>query len=147
MDQFGLRTEIYRHIVRTGSVPTRAALADMVGDGERVDVLLRSLHDAHMVVLDDRADRAGEIRMALPFAAEPTGFRVRSADGAWWANCAWDAFAVLAALHADGRIAATWSDTGEAVDIGIDAGRLDTADGYVQFAIPARHWWDDIVLT
>jgi hypothetical protein len=85
--------------------------------------------------------------MALPFSAEPTDHRVTAATGAWWANCAWDALAVLAAMHSDGRIASTWDDTGEPVDLSVVDGRLDSTEGFVHFAIPAHRWWDDIVRT
>jgi hypothetical protein len=147
MDAMALRSVVYRHFVATGSAPTRQALIDLVGDADTTDRLLRELHDAHMIVLDDRPHRYGEIRMALPFAAEPTNFRVTTDAGAWWANCAWDSLALIAALHTDGRIASTWSDTGEAFELAITDGQLDRPDGYIHFAIPAAQWWDDIVLT
>jgi hypothetical protein len=104
---------LYRHFAETGAAPTRDVLASLVGDLDTVDDLLRELHDRHMLVLDDRPHRQGEIRMALPFAAEPTNFRVSNDRGSWWANCAWDSLAIFAALRADGRIESTWSDTGD----------------------------------
>ena len=142
-----LRAVVYEHIAASGEVPSRARLAEVVGDRGRVDELLAEAHDRHLLVLDDRPERRGEIRMALPFAAEPTGFRVATADGAWWANCAWDSLAVLAAFAVDGRIDARWFDTGDAVDLGVVEGRLTDTDGFVHFAVPAKHWWDDIVFT
>ena len=138
---------MYRHFVETGSAPSRTALADVVGDLETVEGLLRELHDRHMLVLDDRPARQGEIRMALPFAAEPTNFRVTTDEGAWWANCAWDSLAVLAALHQDGRIDSSWSDTGEPLQLTVTHGSLGDTEGYVSFPLPATRWWDDIVFT
>ena len=85
--------------------------------------------------------------MALPFAAEPTDFRVTTDEGAWWANCAWDSLAVLAALHSDGRIRAHWSDTGEPLELTVSQGELQEAEGYVSLPLPASRWWDDIVFT
>jgi hypothetical protein len=85
--------------------------------------------------------------MALPFATEPTNFRVTTDAGVWWANCAWDSLAMLAALHSDGRIESTWSDTGKPVHLGIIDGQLASSDGYIYFALPASRWWDDIVFT
>jgi Alkylmercury lyase len=147
MDALGLRSVIYRHFVATGTAPTRRTLTGVVGNADTTTGLLRSLHDEHMIVLDDRPHRRGEIRMALPFAAEPTDFRVQADSGAWWANCAWDSLAVVAALKTDARVTSTWSDTGQPVNLTITDGRLDTTDGYVHFTIPAHQWWDDIVLT
>ncbi len=147
MDPLDLRFVVYRHFAETGAAPTRDVLASLVGDLDTVDDLLRELHDRHMLVLDDRPQRQGEIRMALPFAAEPTTFRVTNDHGSWWANCAWDSLAILAALRADGRIESTWSDTGDPVHLTVSDGRLDSGDGYVHFAVPASQWWDDIVVT
>ena len=100
-----------------------------------------------MLVLDDRPGRYGEIRMALPFAAEPTNWRVTTEVGAWWANCAWDSLAILAALHSDGHVESSWSDTDAPVHLDVVRGRLDDADGYICFPLPASQWWDDIVFT
>lgn len=147
LDPLELRFFVYGRFVETGTAPTRMTLASLVGDLDHVDGLLRQLHDLHMLVLDDRPDRVGEIRMALPFATDATNFRVTTDQGAWWANCAWDSLAVLAVLHSDGRIESTWSDTGEPVDLRIVDGQLDDGHGHIHFAVPARRWWDDIVLT
>jgi hypothetical protein len=110
-----------------------------------------------MIVLDDRPTTKGEVRMALPFSSEPTGFEVSSSEVTsggrrWWANCAWDSFAVVAALDIDSRIEATWMDTGEPVDITITSGVISDGldgddEGFVHFAVPASRWWDDIVET
>jgi hypothetical protein len=147
MDALTLRLVVYRHFVSTGTAPMRQALIDIVGDADSTDALLRELHDAHMIVLDNRPHREGEIRMALPFAAEATDFRVTTDAGAWWANCAWDSLAIVAALHTDARITSTWTDTNEPLHLTITDGQLGHADGYIHFAIPAAQWWDDIVLT
>lgn len=147
MDALELRFIVYRHFVDTGSAPTRRALTELVGDGNTVDLLLGELHDRHMLVLDDRPARRGEIRMALPFAAEATSWRVTTGEGAWWANCAWDSLAILAALHDDGHIESIWADTEEPLELAIADGELDHMDGYIAFPLPARRWWDDIVFT
>ena len=149
MDVMELRAVVYEHIAASGEVPSRAQLIDLVGGGRRVDELLAEAHERHLLVLDDRPERYGEIRMALPFAAEPTGFRVTTADGAWWANCAWDALAIPAALATDAAIEARWLDDDEPVDLRIANGQPvgDAVDGLIHFTIPARHWWDDIVFT
>ena len=147
MDPLELRFIVYRHFVETGTAPSRQTLADIVGDPDTVDRLLGELHDRHMLVLDDRPHRRGEIRMALPFATEPTNFRVTTDHGGWWANCAWDSLAVLAALHGDGRIESTWSDTGEPVVLTVTGDQLDSTHGYIHFTVPASRWWDDVVFT
>ena len=147
MDTAALRSMIYRHTVETGLVPSRIELESMVDDPTSLGVDLARLHDAHAIVLDDRPERAGEIRMALPFAAEPTDYRVTTASGGWWANCAWDSLAVAAALHQDARVESRWADTGESLVFDITDGRIGAQDGFVHFRVAAAHWWDDIVRT
>lgn len=85
--------------------------------------------------------------MALPFSAEATNFQVETQRSAWFANCAWDSLAIAAALHEDAQITSTWRDTGEALERNIVDGQLDRTGGFIEFQIPARRWWDDIVET
>ncbi len=143
MIDWSLRHRIYRHLATTGEAPARRELIEWVGGDEAVDVALRALHDAHLIVLDDD----GSLRMALPFSAVPTSHRVRSGERAWWANCAWDALAIPIALGIDAAIEATWLDDGAPVELAVVGGRLSSTEGHVHVAVPARRWWDDIVET
>ncbi len=143
MDDATLRHRIYRTLADTGAAPTRADLEAWAGVGDAAGAALQRLHDAHAIVLDD----SGAIRMALPFSAVPTGYRVAGAGGRWWANCAWDSLAIPAALSIDARIEAAWWDTGEPVDLTVNGDRVLGESGFVHFLIPAKHWWDDIVET
>jgi len=121
----------------------RAPAARELGDEHDVLAGWRQLHDAHALVLSAAAD---ELRMANPFSAVPTAYRVH-AQGRWWyANCAWDAFGVLAALDVDGRIESSCPDCGEpyALDVSEHA-----TSSHLLFhcLVPAARWWDDIVFT
>src|SRR5207247_9456193 len=80
----------------------------------------RRLHYTHALVLNQAT---AELRMLNPFSAAPSSYRVQ-AEGRWWfGNCAWDAFGILGALHADGRLEASCPDCGEAVAIEVRGGR------------------------
>jgi hypothetical protein len=127
-----LRNLTYRRFVELGRAPAPEEL------GPRDDVLdgWRRLHDAHALVLDGDA-----IRMANPFSAIPTSYRVL-ADARWWyANCAWDAFGVCAALGVDGRI-----EHGEIV-VEVRDQKPDDDSLVFHCLVPAAYWWDDIVYT
>ena len=104
----------------------------------------RQLHDAHALVLNPATD---EIRMANPFSAVPTAYRVHARDRWWYANCAWDAFGVLAALDLDGRIDSSCPDCGEPYSVEVYERRIDRDDLLFHCLVPAAHWWDDIVFT
>ena len=66
-----------------------------------------------------------EIRMAIPFSAVPTAYRVQAAGRWWYGNCAWDAIGICAALHADGRIETSCPDCGESIAVEVHKQRVD----------------------
>src|ERR687885_532245 len=101
-----LRNATYAAFVDLGRAPTAAEVAAGRG-ATREDVVAgwRELHDAHALVLNPATD---ELRMANPFSAVPTAYRVHACGRWWYANCAWDAFGICAALHADDRLAPDW---------------------------------------
>jgi Alkylmercury lyase len=131
-----LRNLVYRRFVELGRAPTRFELR--AGDDA-----LRRLHDVHALVLDD----SGEILMANPFSAVPTPYRVEAVGRSWYANCAWDAFGISAALHADGHVAATCPDCRQTIDVDVGAGETVPPELVFHVVVPARRWWDDIVFT
>ena len=143
MDDWQLRHEIYRTFAQTGQAPGQDELVSWAGDAESAARTLSRLYLVHAVVLD----AAGSIRMALPFSGVETDHRVSSGERSWWANCAWDALAIPAALRVDARIEAVWIDTGEPVGLAVMGGALSSTEGFVHFQIAARNWWDDIVET
>ena len=88
-----LRNATYRRFVELGRAPTAQEIAEDTtrSEGDVRDAW-RRLHDAHALVLDE----ADNIRMANPFSAVPTPFRVRAAGKEWYANCGWDSFGITA---------------------------------------------------
>ena len=140
-----LRALTYRMFVELGRAPTAAEVAEAAG--VEIDEVLfgwRRLHDHHALVLNSAMT---EIRMANPFSAVPTAYRVQ-VDGRWWyANCAWDAFGVCAALHTDGSIETSCPDCGEAVIVELCEQRPNDESLLFHCLVPASRWWDDIVFT
>jgi len=90
---------------------------------------------------------SGEILMANPFSAVPTPFLVQLDAYSCYGNCIWDALGVLAMLKTDGRIATSCPDCGTALEVRVANGSVQATQGLIHFAIPALHWWDDIVFT
>jgi Alkylmercury lyase len=140
-----LRNETYRLFVELGRAPTAADVAraaDVSADDVRA--AWQRLHDEHALVLNVATS---ELRMANPFAADPTAYRVR-ADRRWWyANCAWDAFGICAALHVDGEIASSCPDCGEPLHVEVRDARPSDESLLFHCLVPAAHWWDDIGFT
>ncbi|MBA2332459.1 MAG: alkylmercury lyase family protein [Actinobacteria bacterium] len=148
MDELELRirNHLYTSFVRdrTTSMPAEAAAELGLPEADVVDAY-RRLHDAHGLVLEPGSTR---IRMLNPFSAVETPHRVESAGRSWFANCAWDALGIPAALHADGRIESKCPDCGEPLELEVREGELVRgADLLVHFVVPACRWWDDIGFT
>jgi alkylmercury lyase-like protein len=135
-----LRNRTYAAFVELG----RAPAARELGDEADVKAAWRRLHDAHALVLEPGTD---ELRMANPFSAVPTAYRVYARDRWWYANCAWDAFGILGAFHVDGRIESSCPDCGEPYAVEVRSGRIDRSDLRFHCLVPASSWWDDIVFT
>ncbi len=135
-----LRNRTYRFVVEHGRAPAAAEL----GAEEEVRAAGRRLHDAHALVLDAAAD---ELRMLNPFSAVPTAYRVRADGRRWYANCAWDAFGICAALHADGLIETSCLDCGEPLAVEVRDAEPDDRSLVFHCLVPAERWWDDIVFT
>ncbi len=139
-----LRNATYRRFVELGRAPTAAEVAATTGVGEDgVRAGWRRLHEAHALVLDD----AGEIRMANPFAARPTDFRVQAGGQSWYANCAWDAFGIGAALHVDSRFETHCPDCDDRIEISVRDGQPDDQSPVFHVLVPAVRWWSDIGFT
>ncbi len=140
-----LRNLTYALFVQLGRAPAAARIAARAGLAtEDVIAGWHRLHDAHAIVLNARGD---EIRMANPFSAVPTAYRVQAAGRWWYGNCAWDAFGICAALGSDGRIECSCPDCGEPVTVEVRGGRPDDRTLLFHCLVPASRWWDDIVFT
>jgi alkylmercury lyase-like protein len=141
-----IRTHVYASFVGDGHARSPAETAAELGlpPGE-VEAAYRRLHDAHALVL--HAGTA-EIRMLNPFSVVATPHRVRAGGREWFANCAWDALGIPAALHADGRIESECPDCGQPLELEVRDGELVEGRALlVHFVVPARRWWDDIGFT
>ena len=139
-DLLDLRNRTYAAFVERGRAPAPADL----GDPDAVLAGWRELHAAHAIVLEPIGDA---IRMLNPFSAIETRYRVHATDRWWFANCAWDAFGICAALGVDGRVESACPDCDEPYTVEVRDGRIDRPDLLFHCLVPASGWWDDIVFT
>jgi len=141
-----IRNHLYASFVRDGEAASVSEAAEAL-DLPAADVsdAYRRLHDAHALVLQPDGT---EIRMLNPFSAVETSYRVEAGGRSWFANCAWDALGIPAALHGDGRIESACPDCAEPLELEVRDGELVRGrELLVHFVVPARRWWDDIVFT
>lgn len=140
-----LRNLTYGLFVEHGRAPTAGEVGASAGASvDEVRQVWRRLHDAHALVLNGAGT---ELRMANPFSAVPSAYRVEAGGRWWYANCAWDAFGVCAALGVDGRIESSCPDCGEPIAVGVRDGRPDDDRLLFHCLVPAQQWWEDIVFT
>jgi len=140
-----LRNLTYRLFVELGRAPRSGEVAEAAGRTRtEVGEGWRRLHDAHALVLEQDTTA---IRMANPFSAVPTPYRVEAAGRSWYGNCAWDAFGICVALRVDGRVDTACPDCGEPIAVEVRDERPDDESLLFHCHVPAAHWWADIVFT
>lgn len=140
-----VRSHVYRVFVDAGRAPSVEDLAATVGASvEDVAVALQRLQQNHALVL---APGTSTIWMAHPFSALPTPYGVRFDGRRYWANCAWDYFAMPGLLSATGVQHARCAQTGVVIEASFDRGAFVAGDGVVHFAIPPRRFWENVAFT
>lgn len=143
-----VRVRLYQLFLESGRCPSSTELAAAL-QCKRSEIVaaFHELAAAHMLVLQPGS---GEVLMANPLSAVPTPFVVETqADigpRSWYGNCIWDALGVIAMLQRDGRVLTSCGCCGESMTVTVRKGEAEAKPpGIVHFAIPAKHWWDDIV--
>ena len=145
MDDISLKLSIYRFTAEHARVPTVAELAPIVGlTASGVREGFQRLFASRVLVLMPDGET---IRMAPPFSGVPTQHRVRTGGKDYYANCAWDALGILAALHAEGEVFSRCEQSMEPVHLVVGKDGPAPASWVVHFAVPASQWWQDIVFT
>jgi hypothetical protein len=134
---------VYASFRDTSKSPTVQALADGTGASpEEAVSALHALADAHCLVLVPGGE---SIWMAHPFSGIETDFVVRVGERRWFANCVWDALAILA-LFGAGSLHTHSPATGAPLRFDVSGG-IVSGTGLVHFLVPASRFWDDIGYT
>jgi Alkylmercury lyase len=140
-----VKLAVYRHFAETGRRPSIMEMAERVGsDSKSVLDAYQRLGAQRLLVLE--ADGLS-IRMASPFSGVPTRHIVEAGGIRYFANCAWDALGVPAALHKQGTIHSYCSQSGEPFHLEVDLQGPEHSDWVFHCLVPAAKWWDDIVFT
>jgi hypothetical protein len=143
---WAVRAFVYRSLTEQERLPTSGETAAALGlPEERAALAFQRLDRHHALFLEPGTLT---IRMAHPFSALPTAFRVWANGRAYWANCAWDMLGIPAALHADAEIEAHCADERDTpVALRVAGGRVFGHGEVVHFALPFRRWYEDLVVT
>ena len=136
---------VYRHFAETGQKPSLEVVAEHVAsDVNTVRDAYARLRAQRVLVLE--ADGVS-IRMAPPFSGVPTQHVVIVDETTYFANCAWDSFGILAALHRPGWVHSRCEQSREPLDLAIGLEGPPRSSWLFHCLVPAAKWWDDIVFT
>jgi hypothetical protein len=132
---WSVRAFVYQHFAETARPPTAAETAARFGlDEASAAVVYAELHRRHALLLDAET---GLIRMANPFSGVPTDYRVHARGRVYFANCAWDALGIPAALGAPAQVEAACAQTGEPFARSIPAQASPAPEGEQEAPLPA----------
>jgi Alkylmercury lyase len=136
---------IYEHFAAAGSRPSLDDIAARVGAGvPQAREIFRRLSAQRVLVLEADGE---SIRMAPPFSGIPTQHRVAAAGVSYYANCAWDALGIPAALHQRATVYSRCEQSLEPLELAVSEQGPEASDWLFHCVVPASQWWDDIVFT
>jgi hypothetical protein len=136
-----LHYALMQHVAETGHAPDLTTLASLAKlSPQETEHALRQLSEMHGVVL---VPNSLQIWSLHPFALAPTQFWVATSRGGWWANCAWCALGIGAALHEDARILTSDGGEGQSLQFDLTRGRTTRTDLFMHFPYPPARWWDN----
>jgi hypothetical protein len=140
-----VKLAVYNHFAETGRRPSPEEVARRTGSSiESVLEAYQRLCAQRLLVLESDGS---SIRMASPFSGIPTQHKVEAGGIKYFANCAWDALGVLAALQKPGVIHSRCEQSSEPYHLNVELHGPESSDWLFHCLIPAAKWWDDIVFT
>jgi hypothetical protein len=111
---------------------------------EAAKTAYQELHRRDAIYLEPGTLR---IRMAFPFSAVPTPHRVQARGKSYWANCAWDALAIPAAMHCEADIDTSCAENQKPIFLMVRDGRIVHQGECVHFLLPFQRWYNDLAYT
>ncbi len=141
-----VKLAIYEVTAETGHIPNSREISQKIGINEN-EVLgaFGRLHGKRLLLPEP--DDPTRIRMAPPFSGVPTKFPVEANGRRYYANCVWDAYGIAAALQCDAVSHASDGHSGQQLTLEVRNGQPILKPYVAHFAVPAAHWWDDLIFT
>src|SRR6476660_1216477 len=110
-----VRLEVYRHFASTGEAPSLGQIAGQLACAkEDVRAAYARLRANRVLLLEPDGEN---IRMAPPFSGVPTQHTVEAGGRSYFANCAWDALGIPAALHQKAVVHSSCGQSGAPLDL------------------------------
>ena len=147
MTDFDTRVKlaVYHGTAESGRPPNLETVAGRVGaSAHDVRHAYARLQTSRLLVLESDGST---IRMAPPFSGVPTQHQVTVDGVRYYANCAWDALGIPAALHRAGRVRSRCEQSREPLDLSVAVGGPEPSTWLFHCLVRAARWWQDIVFT
>lgn len=140
-----VKLAIYRAAADTGHPPSAGETASIMGAGLlEVRQAYARLAQQRLLVLEPDGET---IRMAPPFSGVPTQHRVLADGVEYFANCAWDALGIPAALRRPGEVVSRCEQSLEPLHLAVGLDGPAPSSWLFHCQVPAARWWQDIVFT
>jgi hypothetical protein len=140
-----VKLAIYRHFAATGERPQAGTIARSLDiPGDAVLAAYGRLRGQRVLVLEPDG---ASIRMAPPFSGVATQHVVEADGRSYFANCAWDAFGIPAALHRPAVVRSRCERSMEPLVLDLGPSGPPDSEWLFHCLVPAANWWDDIVFT
>ena len=145
-----IRHFVYQHFADTTHPPgvDEAALHFNIST-EEAGEYYKELNNRHAFFLEPDTL---SVRMAWPFSAVQTDFKVHSNGKTYYANCAWDMLGIPVVLQSDAVTEAVCTESNETVQLEIKDGQITNHQStnyqlLIHFPLPFTRWYDDLVFT
>lgn len=140
-----VKLAVYHYFAETGSQPSPEDIGGRLGsDVSTILDAYRRLRSKRMLVLEEDGR---SIRMASPFSGVATQHVVEVDGRNYFANCAWDALGIIAALQKPGIVHSRCEQTREPLHLGVGQDGPEWSDWLFHSLVPAARWWEDIIFT
>jgi len=145
MQDTQIKVAIYKHFAETGRAPSASMVARLTGsDTQSVRQGYARLRAQRVLVLQSDGE---SIRMAPPFSGVATQHVVSVTGKRYFANCAWDALGIPAALHRPAVVYSRCEQSGEPLRLQVSLEGPEPSTWLFHCLVPTAKWWDDIVFT
>jgi hypothetical protein len=136
-----LHAAIIRHVAEKGFAPKIEGLAKALAWSD-TDVRsgLARLAEIRGVILKPNSFDVWAIH---PFTLMPTATWVVAQTGAWWANCAWCALGIEAALGQNIHVSTRLGAESDVIAFEVCDGRSTKDDLLIHFPFPPSEWWSN----
>jgi hypothetical protein len=140
-----VRHAVYQHFASTGHAPSLAQVAARLGCTEDdVRAGYARLRAKRVLLLEADGET---IRMAPPFSGVPTPHTVVVGGQTYFANCAWDALGIAAALHQEAMVHSSCGQSGAPLHLQVGRDGPEPSQWLFHCQVPAARWWADLVFT